>query len=171
MANEKNIAQVDFIVNCLRQGLQRKSILAKFGKKWQDTSERTFDRRLTEATAKFQAEQGYIQQRAEQEVAKEVEARKEAIMSAIERKEVLTKIARGEMRMKKHMVADGVIQHVDVDPDWTDRKNAIAELNKMDGAYASEKTEVKLIADPCVIDWTKPVDETQTDNADLSTNP
>jgi len=69
---------------------------------------------------------------------------KGSIISSVERMEILTKIAKGEIPLKKHMVCDGVIEEVEVVPDWMDRKNAIAELNKMDGAYAATKTDVTL---------------------------
>ena len=174
---KKNIAQVDFIVACLRKGQQRKAILANFAKKWQNISERTFDRRLNDAVAKFQAEQSYIQAQAEQEVAKEVEARKEAIMSTIERKEILTKIARGKVPMLKPMVVSqgagmgSTIETIEVAPSWEDRRAAIAELNKMDGAYASEKSEIKVMADPCIIDWSKSAEDTPKTDDELFTNP
>lgn len=66
------------------------------------------------------------------------------IMSVAERMGVLTQIARGEIPLKKPMVCDGIIQEVDVVPDWMDRKNAIAELNKMDGSYQPTKIEANV---------------------------
>jgi len=71
--------------------------------------------------------------------AKEIEALGEAakmgILSKLERQKILSEIARGEIQLIKYMVADGVIHDMPIVPNWTDRKNAIAELNKMDGAY------------------------------------
>jgi hypothetical protein len=69
---------------------------------------------------------------------------KGSIISAVERMEILTKIAKGEIPLKKHMVCDGVIEEVEVVPDWMDRKNAIAELNKMDGSYAATKADLTI---------------------------
>ena len=139
MAKSQNSTHVEFIKNLLRKGGKRVDILAKFGKKWQNVSTRTFDRRLKEAEALFQAEQASIQALAEQDVAKTIEVRKIDIMSAIERKEILTQIARGEIPLKKALVIDKNIEFIEVVPDYTDRKNAIAELNKMDGSYAPTK--------------------------------
>lgn len=61
------------------------------------------------------------------------------IMGIKERLEILTQIARGEIPLSKPMVADGIIEMVPIVPDWMDRKNAISELNKMDGSYAPTK--------------------------------
>lgn len=142
MAKSQNSTHVEFIKNLLRKGGKRVDILAKFGKKWQNVSTRTFDRRLKEAEALFQAEQASIQAQAEQDVAKTIEVRKIEIMSAIERKEILTQIARGEIPLKKALVIDKNIEFIEVVPDYTDRKNAIAELNKMDGSYAPTKQAI-----------------------------
>lgn len=139
MANSQNRVQVDFIANLLRKGGKRNDILAKFAKKWQKVSTRTFDRRLKSAEALIQSEQATIQAQAEQEVTKEIEVRKIEIMSVIERKETLTQIARGLIPLTKPIVVDKSIEYIEVVPDWMDRKNAIAELNKMDGAYAPTK--------------------------------
>lgn len=65
-------------------------------------------------------------------------------MGVEERKEVLSQIARGEIPLKKPMVCDGDIVEVPVVPDWMDRRNAIAELNKMDGSYAAIKQNIKI---------------------------
>lgn len=72
----------------------------------------------------------------------EKEAIIEAVMSRSERQEVLTRIARGEVPLKKAVVVDGEIEYIEVVPDWMDRKNAIAELNKMDGEYAPTRSEL-----------------------------
>lgn len=73
------------------------------------------------------------------------------IMTVAERMEVLSKIARGEIPLKKPMVCDGLIHEIDVVPDWMDRKNAIAELNKMDGSYAPAKQDVNILNIPAPI--------------------
>lgn len=67
-----------------------------------------------------------------------------SIADAAERMQVLTQIMRGEIKLKKHIVCDGVIEECEVVPDWTDRKNAIAELNKMQGDYAPTKTDISI---------------------------
>lgn len=139
------VAQIEFIKTCLRNGLQRKAIMGKFGKKWEDISRTTFDRRLKAASQAMQKEVSAIKKGTRNIIDKEIEARKEKIMGALERQEVLTAIARGEIPLQKPMVCDGLIQKIEVVPDWMDRKNAIAELNKMDGAYAPSKAETTIL--------------------------
>ena len=63
-------------------------------------------------------------------------------MQRAERMEIPTKIARGNIKLGKPMVVDKVIQVIEVVPDYMDRKNAIAELNKMDGNYAAAKADI-----------------------------
>jgi len=139
MANLGNQAQIDFIVSQLRKGGKKMTIQANFGKKWPEVSDRTFRRRLYAAEERYSSERNRIQAKAEEKVAEEVEARKLEIMDVMERKDILTQIARGKIPLKKHMVVDKVIEEVDVIPDWNDRRAAIAELNKMDGDYAPTK--------------------------------
>ena len=66
------------------------------------------------------------------------------VATVAERMQILTQIARGEIPLYKPMVCDGVIENVPVVPDWMDRKNAIAELNKMDGSYAPTKATINV---------------------------
>lgn len=68
----------------------------------------------------------------------------DTIMKAVERMQILTQIARGEIPLQKAMVVDKMVEYIEVVPDWMDRKNAIAELNKMDGSYAAEKKDIKV---------------------------
>lgn len=128
--------QVEFIKDCLRAGLKRNGILSKFANRWQDISTRTFDRRLKDAETSMQTELKAIATRTEESICKEVEARTAKILTSIERQEILTQIALGQIKLKKLIVCDGVIEEREVVSDWADRKNAIAELNRMDGSYA-----------------------------------
>ena len=66
------------------------------------------------------------------------------VMGTAERMIVLSKIARGQIPLIKPMVCDGEIQEIEVVPDWMDRKNAIAELNKMDGSYPPAKVNMNI---------------------------
>lgn len=145
MPNKPNEqAQIDFIVDCLRVGEKRNEVLAKFANKWQSTSTRTFDRRLKEAESILQSEYSHIQSEVDKQVANEISERKSKILTVIERKEILTQIALGELRYTKQAVSgDGIIDF-EVEPDFTDRKAAIAELNKMDGDYSPTKSNVEL---------------------------
>src|SRR3990172_2415211 len=74
--------------------------------------------------------------------AKEMEAMAEfakaGILSRLERQKILTQIALGEIPLVKHIVCDKMIEQVEIVPNWSDRKNAIDILNKMDGSYISE---------------------------------
>lgn len=90
----------------------------------------------------MQTELQAIQTRTEESIAREVEARTAKILTQIERQEILTQIALGQIPLKKPMVCDGKIELIDVVPDWMDRKSAIAELNRMDGSYAAAKTDI-----------------------------
>lgn len=134
-------AQIEFIKEWLRKGEPRKDILQRFTKVYK-VSVKTFDNRLKIAQEAIQSEQKNIQEKAEQEVAKEVEVRKSKILNAIERQEILSQIALGEIKLNKYIVCDGIIEEREVVPDYNDRKNAIAELNKMGGDYAPAKTDI-----------------------------
>lgn len=113
--------------------------MSKFGNKWQSASTRTFDRRLKAAELELKEENKAIQAKAEQNVAKKVEELELEIMGVMERKVILSKIARQQIPLKKAMVVGKDIMEIEVVPDWMDVKNAIAELNKMDGEYAPVK--------------------------------
>lgn len=142
MGNHNNstvLQQVEFITNCLRNGLERKEILQRFTETYKNKSIKTFDNRLKVAREQMRGEIKDIEARTELSITNEVEARKLRIMTVAERIDILTKIAFGEIPLTKPMVCDGVIQLVPVVPDWTDRRGAIAELNKMDGSYAPIK--------------------------------
>lgn len=64
------------------------------------------------------------------------------ILSTAERMEMLSKIAKGEVKIKKPFVIAGKIMEYPSEPDHNDRTKAIAELNKMDGSYAATKTDI-----------------------------
>ena len=69
------------------------------------------------------------------------------ILSTAERREMLSKIAKGEIKIKKPFVIAGKIMEYPSEPDHNDRTKAIAELNKMDGSYAATKTDLKVIGE------------------------
>ena len=149
-------SQVNFIADFLRKGESRNVILAKFGKKWQGTSTRTFDRRLRQAEADVAAEQARIKEQAEQEVAKEADALKSKILTSLERQAILSQIATGELAVEKLLVTKDGIKKAMCKPDHSDIKNAISELNKMDGSYSPTKADIttggdKLTDNPAAI--------------------
>jgi len=135
--------QIEFIKDRLRNGQSRKDILQEFTETYK-TSVKTFDTRLKIATEAIRGESSRILEVSEAYVKEEIEGRKLKLMTVAERMDVLSKIAGGEIPLFKPMVVNGEIQMVDVVPDWMDRKNAIAELNKMDGSYSATKTEVAI---------------------------
>ena len=144
MAKANEQAQIDFIVDLLRKGNQRKIILGKFGEIWGKASKNTFDRRLSEAKKQLQSELKEINERTEESIKKEVEARKAKILTALDRQEILAKIALGELEIEQEVATATGVKIVRNKPDFNDRKAAIAELNKMDGSYAPAKTETTL---------------------------
>ncbi len=137
-------AQIEFIKDCLRKGMQRKDIFAKFGNKWQKVASRTFDSRLKIAKDSIQQEIKEIKTQTKAIVQKEVNARKAKILTVFEKQEILTKIARGSIRLKKAMVVNKMIEFVVCVPDYRDRNMAIQELNKMHGDYAPERKHVTI---------------------------
>ncbi len=142
MAKPSKQVIIDYIISCLKKGEERGKVLAKVVSKWQ-LSTRTFDRQWKIANQQHAEQQKQLNKElAEVDKQMAIEARKRDIIEVDERKEILSMIARGGIPLTKAMVVDGKIQHVDVVPDWMDRKNAIAELNKMDGTYAPEKKEI-----------------------------
>jgi hypothetical protein len=66
------------------------------------------------------------------------------ILSTAERMEMLSKIAKGEVKIKKPFVISGKIMEYPSEPDHNDRTKAIAELNKMDGSYAPAETKTTI---------------------------
>lgn len=103
----------------------------------------TFKRYWKIASDRFRERQHRIQTELEGVALElEKEALKKAILTKQERMEILSEIARGEMGMLKYIVCDGGIYEREIDPMWKDRKDAIAELNKMDGSYTPLKTDM-----------------------------
>jgi len=66
------------------------------------------------------------------------------IMGKAERMELLTKMAKGEMKIKTPVVIAGKIMEYPAEPTASDRRAAIAELNKMDGSYAPAESKISL---------------------------
>ncbi len=137
--------QIDFIISCLKNGEQRGKILVKAGKKW-GTSKSSFDRLLKIAKEQYSVTQASLKAELE-EVDKQaaIEARKKAIMTAEERKEYLTKIILGEVKIPKTEIRydskTAKFETIDLLelPNHQSRINAISELNKMYGDYAPTK--------------------------------
>ena len=127
---------IDAIIKGIEQGKDRGKLLATIAKKWQ-ISNRTFDRHWKTANEQHLVKQQAIKEKLTAiDTAAAIEARKKAIMTADERKELLTKLITGEIKAKRPFVIGGKIMEYPEEPTHRDRISAIAELNKMDGAYA-----------------------------------
>lgn len=133
---------IDAIIKGIEQGKDRGKLLATIAKKWQ-ISNRTFDRHWKTANEQHLVKQQAIKEKLTAiDTAAAIESRKKAIMTSDQRKELLTKIANGELKIKKPFVIAGKIMEYPAEPDASDRLKAIAELNKMDGDYAPVKSNV-----------------------------
>ena len=66
------------------------------------------------------------------------------IMGKAERMELLTKMAKGQLKIKTPVVIAGKIMEYPAEPTASDRRAAIAELNKMDGSYAPAESKISL---------------------------
>jgi pyruvate-formate lyase-activating enzyme len=141
MVNSGKAVHIEFIKDLLRKGKKRNEILSTFVKRWQGMSERSIDRRIKEATKAFELELKDIEAETTKSTAKEVEARKMKILSVLDRQEILTKIANGELEVEQVIVTKDGIKKIKVKPSHNDIKSSIAELNKMDGSYAATKQE------------------------------
>ena len=137
--NKENII-TDMLIE-LEKGISYSDCLALNGTKW-NLPKTTFVRYWKTANERHAVNQESMQKAISEEYIQSGKERvKMAILTKEQRMEILTSIAKGEIPLTKPMIVDGVIQEVPVVPNWMDRKSAIAELNKMDGAYAPIKTE------------------------------
>lgn len=78
----------------------------------------------------------------EQIQANAVESLKSAYMGKQERLEYLDNIAKGNIKIKQPFVINGKIMEYPAEPTAAERLKAIAEMNKMEGDYAPQKTEL-----------------------------
>ena len=148
IANPNKEKIISDILSELDFGIDRAACLDLMGKKWQTTT-RTFDRYWQEALKRFAA-LNLRTQNALDEVY--IDAKKEALKKAIltkhERMEILTQIASGQLTFQKEVPTKFGPQMITATPDFTDRKAAIAELNKMDGEYAPIRKDITSGGEP-----------------------
>jgi len=141
MIKVSNKIIIDAIKSEIEKCTERSKVVAKFCKKFQKSA-RTVDTYWKIAQEQHTAKQQAIKEKlAAIDTQAAIDARKKAIMTADERKELLTSIANGTLKIKKPFVIGGKIMEYPAEPDHTDRKNAIAELNKMGGDYSPTKIE------------------------------
>lgn len=130
---------IDALIKEVEQGKSFDTCLKLSETKWNLTRS-TFIRRWKTANQQHRdAQQAIKKELAVLDTQSAINARKKAIMTADERKELLTRIAQGEIRIKIPYVIGGKIMEYPAEPSANDRRNAIAELNKMGGDYAPTK--------------------------------
>ena len=133
---------IDAIIVGIEFGKSRGNLLATVVKKWQ-LSQRTFDRLWKIANEQHVVKQGSINKEILiLDTNAAIEARKAAIMTAIERKEWLTNVINGNLLAIKTFVVNGELQNSPEAPNHNDRLKALAELNKMEGDYAPTRQEL-----------------------------
>jgi len=133
--------QIEFILTELRKGSERSNILQKFAKSYK-SSTKTFDNRLKIAKERYSDEVKLIQERSK--VLSEEAAIKASLetLSVAERIDLLVKMAKGEINIEQEVATKEGITTITVKASHSDRRAAIAELNKMDGSYAATKTDI-----------------------------
>jgi hypothetical protein len=135
----------------MKKGIDKKTILQSFANNYKNST-KTFYNYYDLALIEYQKFSAKAQPIIE---AKEIEAlgeiAKAGILSKAGRQLILTQIAEGTLILSKYIVCDGIIEEKPIVPNYSERKAAIAELNKMDGAYAAEEdhsgdiSEIKVI--------------------------
>lgn len=150
------LKQIEFIKSLLRKGWERAKILQQFTKTYK-TGVKTFDNRLKIAREAIKAEVKAINKKSSRIVAKESKAQALQTLSVAERIDILTKIAKGEIKIRNDKYfydskfGTVVSQQVDELPDHVARIKAVAEINKMAGDYAPTKTDVTVNELPKII--------------------
>lgn len=139
MHKQNKKAITDSIIKMIEQGIATEKICSAICSKFQFT-ERTFYNHYKNAQEQHRIKHESIKQELMAiDTKNAIEARKKAIMTSDERKELLTKIANGELKIKKPFVIAGKIMEYSSEPDHADRMKAAAELNRMEGDYAPAK--------------------------------
>jgi len=125
------------ILSDLKKGIDKPTILGKFGKKW-EVPKSTYYRWYEEAEKRHKPYLKKIQEVENQTIEKVVsELVTSNILSKIERQQLLSDIAIGKKKVWKEAVSrDGVVKLSSYDP-----LRYIDLLNKMDGSYGNEEDE------------------------------
>ena len=136
--------QVEFIKTCLKAGDKRAVILAKLQESYPSLSERTLDRRIGLAQKASRAEVNVIAASNQQALDTITSTGQYRVLSVAERLDILSRIALGELKIKQYIFGGAEVGNieVDVEPNYLDRRGAIAELNKMFGDYAPERRDI-----------------------------
>lgn len=131
--------QIDYAVSLYRKGLNRKIIVKEFEKRWGKKAGGTMDRILMQAQQELRAQNDQIKIKAIQDSEVVVEVLKNDIIDFYKRQQILSDIAQGKILITKPMNTRLGIVSVECLPNHTDRMQAIAELNRMDGVYMEKK--------------------------------
>ena len=139
----KSDTYIEFIIDQLNTGnVERGKVLAKFVKKWQ-VSDRTFDRMWKTANEQHKIEQDKIKAIKQAKYSEnENNALKGLILTKNEKREYLRKVIHGEITFEKFIVVKGEPKKVYVKADAGEIMKAIDIDNKMEGDYATIKTDV-----------------------------
>jgi hypothetical protein len=142
MARIIDSAQVLFLADLIRKGKKRSEMMVIYSKKWGKISVNTFDRRLASAKSIVKREQDELRKETDKKLKEESDHLVNEIISVLERKVILSKIAKGELEAYKCLSVRGELQRIKTTPDHTDIMKAIGELNKMEGEYKNESLNV-----------------------------
>lgn len=135
MAKANNDAKIEFIVEHLAKGGERRDILAKFGEKWQD-SDRTFDRLLKTAseinTERNKTKEAERQANVSEALKNEIQAE---ILTETEIDLIMSRIVDGNIEVREYIKGETVIR--DTTP--MEIIAAADKLYKRKGSYAPLK--------------------------------
>lgn len=135
---------IDDILIELEKGIGYNDCLVVIRRNW-TLSESSFKRYWKTANEAYKLRQESINSIL---LAESTEAQKQRLKTAIltkdERMKILTDIANGKLNIVQEINTKFGIVNINTVPDFTERRNAIAELNKMDGSYAPVKSEINI---------------------------
>lgn len=134
--------QTEFVKDLMRQSLPLEDIKAQFYARWPEAGKKKWWRRCKLSREHLAVEQALVTEKANDIVEIQIKQRAARILSVVERKEILTQIALGQLTISKPIVVAGKVEHVPCQPDYTDRRLAIAELNKIDGSYQPLRADI-----------------------------
>ena len=108
--------QIEFLKDCIRRGEQRDEAFQLYSRKFKvRVTDRTIDKRWKIAKSDTQREQQLISEKVNEGVLKEIELRTGKIMGILEKQEILTSIARGELKVKRPFVMkDKIVEYFEL---------------------------------------------------------
>ena len=130
---------INEVIDKLNQGISTDIIISEFCTKFHFTERTAFNYIKAAKNELFKLDQQIKKKKEKIIEEKAIESLEKFIINTDQRKEILSNIAIGELIIKKPFLLNGKIVQVDSQPDYSDRRNAIAELNKMEGDYSPTK--------------------------------